>query len=181
MRKTTFLVMLVGFVFSMFTGCAPVMVSVSDPPLQTATNSYYDVKFEPLKQGLRSFVVFELTVANKTDEELQIDWNQTRYLYNRRPYGLFVFRGIEPEAVKYQTIAPDIISPKDTFTRIIAPHRLLAYAPFREQIKQDPDEPAFSGGPIPAGESGILLVVKRKDQVIKEKLTVKITEVESEE
>jgi hypothetical protein len=92
-----------------------------------------------------------------------------------------VFRGIEPGATKNRTIAPDIISPRDTFSRIIAPHKFLAYAPFREQLKRDPDEPAFSGGPIPAGESGIFLVVKRKDQVIKEKLTVKITEVESEE
>ena len=181
MRKTTFLVMLIGFVFSMCTGCAPVMVSASDPPLRTATNSYYDVKFKPLKQGLRSFVVFELTVTNKTDAELQIDWNQTRYLYNGRPNGLFVFRGIEPGATKSRMISPDIISSQDTFTRIIAPYRFLAYAPFREQVKFGSDESAFSGGPIPAGESGILLVVKGKDQVIKENLTVKITEVESEE
>ena len=181
MRKRTFLTILIGCVFSICTGCAPVMVSVSDPPLRTVTNSYYDVKFEPLKQDLRSFVVFELTVTNKTNAELQIDWNQTRYLYNGRPYGLFVFRGVEPEAIKNQTIAPDIISSQDTFTRIIAPYRLLAYAPFREQVKYGSDEPAFSGGPIPAGESGILLVVKRKDQVIKENLTVKITEVESKE
>jgi hypothetical protein len=181
MRKRTFLAILIGVVFSIFTGCAPVMVSVSNPSVRTATNPYYEVKFEPLKQGLRSFVVFELTVTNKTDVELEIDWNQTRYLYNGRPNGLFVFRGIEPGAAQSRTIPTDVISPQDTFTRIIAPHKLLAYAPFREQLKQDPDEPAFSGGPIPAGESGILLVVKRKDQVIKEKLAVKITKVESEQ
>ena len=126
-------------------------------------------------------VVFELTMTNKSDTKLEIDWNQTRYLYNGRPNGLFLFRGIEPEAIKYQTIEPDIISSQGRLTRIIAPHKFLAYAPFREQVKFGSDESAFSGGPIPAGESGILLVVKLKDKVIKEKLTVKITEVESKE
>jgi len=75
----------------MGTGCAPVMVSVSDPAIQVATNSYYEAQLEPLKQGLRSFVVFRLAVTNKTETELQIDWNQTHYLFNGSPYGLYVF------------------------------------------------------------------------------------------
>lgn len=162
----------------MSVGCAPVMVSVSDPAIQTASNLYYEAQLEPLKQGIRSFVVFRLTVANKTETELQIDWNKTRYLFNGKPHGLYVFRGIEPEAIKYRTIAPDIISPRDTFTRIIAPQELLAYAPFREQHTLSPDESAISGGPIPAGENGILLVVKKSGEEITGKLVVRISDVE---
>ena len=181
MRRETFLAISIGLIITVGNGCAPVMVSVSDPTIQTATNSYFEAKYKPLKQGLRSYIAFELTVTNKTDAELQIDWNETRYLYNGRPNGLYVFRGIEPGAIKNRTIAPDIISPQDTFARIIAPRKFLAYAPFREQLKLGPDEYAFSGGPIPAGGSGILLVVRVRDKEIKETLTVKITEVESEE
>jgi hypothetical protein len=156
------------------------MISVSDPAIQTASNPYYETQFEPLKQGPRSFVVFRLTVTNKSETQLQIDWNETRYLFNGRPHGLYVFRGIEPEAIRDRTIAPDVISPGDTFTRIVAPQKLLAYAPLREQHTLSPGESAISGGPIPAGENGILLVVRKNGDEISEKLHVRITDVEDE-
>ena len=180
MGRTTIFAIATGFTISMSIGCAPVMVSMSDPAIKTASNPYYETQLEPLKQGLRSFVVFRLTVTNKTETELQIDWNKTRYLFNGRPHGLYVFRGIEPEAIKDRTIAPDIISPRDTFTRIIAPQELLAYVPFREQDRLSPDESAISGGPIPAGENGILLVVRKNGEEISEKLAVRMTDVENE-
>jgi len=88
---------------------------------------------------------------------------------------------MEPGAAKYRAIAPDIIPPKGVFSKIIAPQKLVAYAPLREQNKLGPGESAFSGGPIPPGESGILLVVRANGREIRERLTVDITEVESEE
>ncbi len=178
-KRVTFTIA-VGFIVSMSIGCAPIMVSVSDPAIQTASNPCYEAQFEPLKQGGRSFVVFRLTVTNRTETELQIDWNTTRYLFDGRPYGAYVFRGIEPETIKNRTIAPDIILPRDTFTRIIAPQALLAYVPFREQHTLSPDESAISGGPIPAGENGVLLIVRKNGEEIAEKLVVRITDVEDE-
>ncbi len=123
--------------------------------------------FKPLKQGLRSFVVFRLTITNKTGAALQVDWNKTRYLFNGRSYGLLVLRGIKPEAIKYGIVAPDIIPPRDVLTKIIAPQKLIAYAPIREQHKLGPDESALSGGPIPPGESGSLLVGPFEQQPVK--------------
>ena len=180
MEREIIFAVVIGLAISICAGCAPVLVSVSDPAIQIATNPYYEVQIEPLKQGFRSFVVFRLTVTNKTKTQLQIDWNKTRYLFNGRPYGLYVFRGIEPEAIKAQTIAPDIIAPQDVFTKVIAPQKLIAYVPLRERHKLGLDESAFSGGPIPAGESGILLVVRMNGEEIRERLTVAITEVEAE-
>lgn len=180
MEREIILTVVIGFAISVGNGCAPVTVSVSDPAIQVAANSYYEAQFEPLKQGYRSFVAFRLTVTNKTGKELQIDWNKTRYLFNGKPHGLYVFRGIEPEAIKYRTIAPDIIPPREVFTKIIAPQKLIAYATIREQHKLGPGESALSGGPIPAGKSGIRLVVKLNGEEIGERLTVDIAEVEYE-
>ena len=180
MEKEIIFTVVIGFTISMGAGCASVMVSKSDPAIQVATNPYYEVKLEPMKQGLRSFVAFRLTVTNKTKNQLQIDWNKTRYLFNGRQRGLYVFRGIDPEAIKNLTIAPDTISPQQVFTKIIAPQKLIAYVPIKDQHKLDLDESAFSGGPIPAGENGILLVVRMNGKEIRERLTVDIAEVESE-
>ena len=180
MKKEIIFAVVIGLTISMGAGCAPVMVSTSDPAIQIATNPNYEVQFEPLKQGLRSFVVFRLTVTNRTKTQLQIDWNKTRYLFNGKQHGPYVFTGIDPEAIKQQTIAPDIISPQDEFTKIIAPKKLIAYVPFRDQDTLDLGESAFSGGPIPARESGILLVVRMNGEEIKERLTLDITDVESE-
>lgn len=180
MEKEIIFAVVIGFTISMGAGCAPVLVSVSDPAIQTATNPYFEVQFEPLKQGLPSFVVFRLTVTNKTKNQLQIDWNTTRYLFNGSPNGLYVFRGIDPEAIKNLTIPPDIISPQQVFTKIIAPQKLMAYVPFRDQHKLALGESAFSGGPIPAGESGILLVVRLNGEETKERITVNINDMESE-
>jgi hypothetical protein len=180
MKNEIIIAVVIGLIISMGVGCAPVMVSVSDPAIQVATNPNIEVQFEPLKQGYRSFVAFRLTVENKTKNQLQIDWNKTRYLFNGRQHGLYVFRGIDPEAIKQQTITLDIISPQDVFTKTIAPQKLIAYVPIKDRHKLAVGESAFSGGPVPIGQSGILLVVRKDGEEIKERLTVDITEVEAE-
>jgi hypothetical protein len=181
MKKEIIFLVVIGLTIGIGAGCAPNMVSTSDPAIQFVTNPNYEIQFEPLKQGLRSFVAFRLTVTNKTKNQLRIDWNKTRYLFNGRQRGLYVFRGIDPDAVKQQTIAPDIIAPQDVFTKIIAPQKLIAYVPIRDQHKLDLGKSAISGGPVPAGENGILLVIRMNGEQITERLTVDITEVESEE
>ena len=176
-RTKSLLIMIVGFALMMGATCAPTMVSISDPKIQTAANPYYQAQFEPLTRDHNFFAVFHLTVTNKSNKDLQIDWNKTRYLYNGKPYGVFVFKGIEPKDIKNWTIPPDVIRPEATFSKEIAPYKLLARAPIRER-KVGTDEPAIHPGPIPAGKSGILLVVRQAGKEIVEKMTVTIREKE---
>lgn len=176
-RTKSLLIMIVGFALMMGATCAPTMVSISDPKIQTAANPYYQAQFEPLTRDHNFFAVFHLTVSNKSNKDLQIDWSKTRYLYNGKPYGVFVFKGIEPKDIKNWTIPPDVIRPEATFSKEIAPYKLLARSPIRER-KVGTDEPAIHPGPIPAGESGILLVVRQAGKEIVEKMTVNIREKE---
>ncbi|MGB6011020.1 MAG: hypothetical protein WBI57_07105 [Desulfobacterales bacterium] len=171
--KKMALISMVGYLLMVGTGCAPTLVASSTPQIQAAENSYYSVQFEPLKDGYNFFAGFRLEVTNKTLKDFEIDWNKTRYLYNGRDGGIFVFMGIRPEDIKNSTIPPDIIPAGQAFSKRISPYRLLARAPL---ARNDKNAGEISSGPIPNGENGIVLFVRQNGNAIQEKLTVKITE-----
>ena len=171
--KKMILIFMVGYMLMVGTGCAPTLVASSYPQIQAADNSYYNVRFEPLKDGFNFFAGFRLEVSNKTRKDLEIDWNKTRYLYNGRDGGVFVFRGIRPEDIKNSTIPPDVIPAGQSFSKRISPYRLLARAPL---ARNDKNAGEISSGPIPDGENGIVLFVRQNGNTIQEKLTVNITE-----
>lgn len=154
-------------------GCAPTLVSISTPQIQTVENSYYTAQFEPLADGNIYFHKFRLKVINKTGKDLEIDWNKTRYIYNGRDIGVFVFKGIQPENIKNSTIPPDTISAGQSFTKDISPLKLLAREPLTGKGAK---AGKITYGPIPTGESGIFLFIRQNGNTIKEKIAVKITE-----
>jgi len=160
---------------TMATGCAPTLVSISTPEIQTVENSYYAAQFEPLGEGKNYFDNFRLKLANKTQKDLEIDWNKTRYIYNGRDIGVFVFKGIKPENIKNSTIPPDTIPAGQSFTKDISPLKLVAREPLTGKGAK---AGKITSGPIPAGESGIFLFIRQNGNTIKEKITVRITEKE---
>ena len=172
--KIVFILMF-GFALTIATGCAPTLVSISTPQIQTVANSYYTAQFEPLAEGKNFFDGFRLKVVNKSTKDLEIDWNKTRYLYNRRDIGVFVFEGIKPENIKNSTIPQDTIPVGQSFTKDISPFKLLAREPL---TNRGFNAGKISFGPIPTGENGIFLFIRQNGNTIKEKITVKITEKE---
>lgn len=170
--KIVFILMF-GFTLTIATGCAPTLVSISTPEIQPVENSYYTAQFEPLAEDKNYFDSFRLKVANKTRKDLEIDWNKTRYLYNGRDIGIFVFEGIKPESIKNLTISPDIIPAGQSFTKDISPFKLLAREPLTNKGK---NAGKITFGPIPKGENGIFLFIRQNGNTIKEKMAVKITE-----
>ena len=174
---------ILGFCMILFllllTGCAPITkIWTSNPVIQTSGNQYYEAQIETLKKDQKGeynfFVLFRLTVKNRTEKKLEIDWNKTRYIYNGRTRGGFVFKGIKAEDIKNLTIPFDIVSPGHTFSKDIAPVKLIAWAPLRDQ-SVGKNESGFSPGVIPEGENGINLVVRLNGQEIREKITVNIS------
>jgi len=166
-------ILISGFTLTIATGCAPTFISISTPEIQTIENSHYTAQFEPLSEGKNYFDNFRLKVANKTQQDLEIDWNKTRYLYNGRDIGVFVFKGIKPENIKSLTIPPDIIPAGQSFTKDITPLKLLAREPITGKGTKAGN---ITSGPIPTGESGMFLFIRQNGNAIKEKITVKITE-----
>ena len=169
------MVVTIGLALTISTGCAPAKVWISSPEIQTAGNPYYEARLEPVTGKYSFFVSFNLSVTNKSDNNLKINWNKTRYIHNGHRYGVFVFKGIKPEDIKNLTIPPDIIPAGDTFSKMISPYKLLALAPIRDTSK-GLAESGINPGIIPNGKNGILLVVSQNGKEVVEQMSVSIIE-----
>jgi hypothetical protein len=171
-RKRGFILTIVLTLF-LAGGCVPTMVPVSAPEIQNVENDYFSAQLEPLSQANNYFDRFRLTVTNKTSHDLKIDWNQTRYLYNGRDSGVFVFEGIAPEEIKNATIPPGIIPAGQTFAEEIGPLQLVARGALGGK---GVDAGKVTFGMIPSGESGMLLVIRQNGKTLEEKIMVKISQ-----
>ena len=163
------------FLLILLTACAPtkkIKNWISSPSVQKGGNESFGVRFEPLKGDKKFFVSFRLSVMNKTNKSLKIDWNKTRYIYKGQPYGGFVFYGIDPATIK-DSIPPDFIEPGKLFSKEIFPTNLVAFTPIREVVL-DKEGRGIYPGPIPAGENGISLVILQGEQEIVEKIVLNI-------
>jgi hypothetical protein len=156
--------------FAMFflSGCAPTRTWISSPAFQSADNATFSARFTPLKESGRFISGFRLEVRNKTRQPLEIDWSSTRYLYKQGPSGRFAFKGITEKNI--DDPPSDVVPPEGTLQKIIFPVNLIAW-------RRGPgyaNLPAFSAGPVPEGQNGILLVVRQNGNEIREKMTVTI-------
>jgi len=173
MRKNA--VLTVFFLLIFLAGCAtgPNTTWKSAPEIQKTFSDCCEVQLEPVTSGKGPFFdSFHLVVKNKTEKDLEIDWNRTRYVESGIRHGGFVWQGIDPDQVRDASVPPDIISPGNTFSRIIFPHKKIAYAPGYQRGWK------LQGGLIPEGENGIDLVVRQNGKVIRHRITVRIVEEE---
>lgn len=154
--------------------------SVSDPPSLSVTKPDYAIGFEPLKRGRPSFEVFRFTLYNRSNEAIRIDWHRTVYMLNGRPYGMFVSKDTEPGRVKDPDKRYDTVAPGSTYTKEIAPVKLIAYAPAKYSMNAPLDGSTFRAGPIPPGQNGIRLWFSQGDKNMLEELTLKIVETKLE-
>ncbi len=171
MNRTSIIVLAV--LLTVLFGCAPVPVQRwhSEPSSQSASGQDLKVTIEPVKEGNPYYSAFLLTIENKTGDNMQIDWNATRYLHQGKDLGVFIFKGVGAENIK-GNIAPDNLAPGSTFTRLIFPLRTIAFLPGEQKTKQD--QLGFMAGVLPAGENGILLVINHEGRPISQRLSVRL-------
>ena len=169
------------FLVFCFTGCASISDKIwtSEPPIRTVNEPHYTIQLEPIKINGNFFEIFRLTIRNKSDHDLTVNWNKTRYLYKGKADGSFAFSGIDPKAVQSGTVEPDIISSGSTFSKEIAPIKLIAYMPYRES-NVNPERRGISGGIIPEGINGMLLVMEEQGREHAEKISIRIIQGEKE-
>ena len=167
--------LIVAVIFSVliFPACNKKRIWVSAPAHQTLNSQSYEVGLEPLKKDADFFNWFRLTVVNKTEKDMEIDWNRTRYIHNGKDAGPFIFEGVGPESVKNATIPGAVIQGGDTLNRDIIPFKLIAFTPLREQ-SIDTENHNIVAGLIPEGENGIFLVIRQDGKSARAKLTVNI-------
>ncbi|MFC1580689.1 hypothetical protein ACFL4N_07225 [Thermodesulfobacteriota bacterium] len=159
-----------------FAGCASspsAKVQTSTPKIQRVSNEFFNAEIEPLlsKDG-RLYNAFHISVTNKTGGDLFIEWNQTYYLYNGKKAGLFLWEGIDWEALEKAKKHPLVkLTAGITHTSEIFPQKLVGRDPKISKTSQ-----MYLRGFLPAGENGVLLTVKKGDKKIEEKMTVLIKE-----
>ena len=129
------------------------------------SNQYFRAWIKPasydnVKGGYRAFL---LTVQNKTDDVIVLDWNASRFIENGRENRGFIFSGVL-YSMKDDPKAPDLITANSTFKKAVQP---LAYL---ENTNQ-----GWQHMPMKQGVNGMLLAVRIGDQLIKEKMTMTLT------
>jgi hypothetical protein len=153
------------------TGCAAVEVYSSSPAVQKMSNDHFSVELEPQPQeGQNFFTSFRFVFTNKTKEDLHVDWENTYYLLNGRRGGRFLWEGVDWEALKKirnQPIVP--VAAGDSVTAVIFPKSLAGRSKIGTTTGLQ-----YTRGSLPAGENGMLLVVRQNEREIREKIVVKI-------
>lgn len=157
------------FLVTLFlSGCAPTRTWISMPEFQSAENAVFSARFTPLKKDASFISEFRLEVKNNTRQPFEIDWSSTRYLFDQNPSGRFVFKGITAENINDPP--SDTVLPGETLQKTLSPVDLIAWRRGPGYV----DQAAFSAGPVPEGQNGILLVVRQNGKVLREELTVTI-------
>ena len=169
MRRILVAVILAVIVITIATGCAPRRIWTSAPEVARLNEPGFAVEFTPLRNGKNFIHQFRVLITNRSDAELVVDWVATRYILEGKPFGGFIFEGVNQDNINAPP--PDRIRPGETLTKIIAPARTIAW-------RKGPgyrDQPAFSAGPLPAGRNGIVLVLTQADREYRRPITVDIT------
>ena len=146
-------------------------VWVADPESVAVDHRLCHLRIEPRRADAPFFTSFLLTLVNKSGSDLEIDWNESRYLFNGGDQGLLVFEGIDPAAVKAAAIPPETIAPGARFSRDLMPLRLIAWTPLAEKTAR---HHGISPGMLPAGENGIRLTLRHESGRVSIPLSVRI-------
>ena len=166
------------FLFILFVGCSKMQVYPSSPVVQSTSNDDFEASLEPIiKVEEKFFNAFRLTINNTSNQPLVIDWSRTRYVYNNKNAGGFHYDGLTPETV--QEPPSETIPPGVEFSKIISPFQLIGWEDLGQGQYIKAGETGYTRGIIPAGENGILLVIRVNGEVVRERLmlTIEVTEI----
>ncbi len=130
-----------------------------------ARNSHFKATLDLFHRYSR-YEAFKLYVTNRTDEDLEVNWNKTLYVVNGRTFGGFMFAGIIYKDRNNQK-PPDVIFPKTTWNKIIWPNALVRWARGKRG--------GWLHDPLPEGENGVYLVVNVNGKEIKERIFINLS------
>ena len=161
MRKKLLACVLLGLLF-IGLGCASQQLWKAEPNMQQASNEYYAATISPIFifDGYKGFLLY---IHNKSPEDLDVDWDNTFYIYNGKKEGGFLFEGMR-SGDKIKT--PSIIS-GSMFSKEIFPKKLAEFSTIAMSTIYNPMKP---------GENGVFLTVIVAGKKITETLTLNISQ-----
>jgi hypothetical protein len=172
-RRTVGFVLFLGVVLL---GCSGAQspssaIWIAQPEFVDVDHHLLSASIAPQKGEHPYYTHFLLTLTNKSQTDLIVDWNASRYLFNGRPQGVLVFEDIDPAAVKNAMVPPETVASGAVFTRVVMPMRLIAWSPIKEKTTGGR---SISPGMLPVGENGIRLAVLHENGHITLPLSVRI-------
>lgn len=155
---------------SVVAGCAGLGLPMperwlSTPATATVENAAFTASITPRCHGL-GCEAFAFTLVNKTDKNLELDWNKTLFVTGGQTSGGFMFEGIVYRDRNNQKSA-DVIFAKGTLTKTIWPNNLVSFSAGRYG--------GWDHGSMPRGENGAYLTVVLDGKELHEKLVVALT------
>ncbi|MFP5211861.1 MAG: hypothetical protein ACLGPL_00640 [Acidobacteriota bacterium] len=133
----------------------------------TASNDLFDSHLALIRDAEDWPVGFQLSLENKTDQELTIVWNNTRYLRHGKENGGFQFVALPVEGVQSKE-PPTTIAPREKLSIQLWPEATL----FKSGPKLGYTRNAFT-----RGDQGMAVTVKTKDgRQITEKVAIDISD-----
>ena len=173
-RRNPWWIVVAGLVLAGCSGAPSPAKSVwsAQPPVVARENPRFRAVMEPRKGDLPYFTSFLVTLTNKSDAAMVIDWNASRYLFNGSPQGMLVFPGIDPAAVGSGAVPPETVAPGATVVRDLMPLRLIAWQPLREKTASSR---GILPGLLPAGVNGVQLAVGHAGGPMAISLTVRLS------
>jgi hypothetical protein len=138
----------------------------SDPEVQSVSNDFFDAQITPawVTYGTKSF---RLTIKNKTEKPIELNWNKTLFISGGQTSGGFMYEGIV-FAKRDEPKPMDVVFPKVVFKKEIWPNHLVKF-----------DPPPYGVGwvhwSMDAGVNGVYLTMIVDGKEINEKLTVDLS------
>lgn len=134
----------------------------SQPNMQEASNEYYTATISPIYifNGYKGFTLY---IHNKSPGDIDVDWDNTLYVYEGKKKGGFIFQKMR-SGDRIDT--PSIIS-GSMFSEDIFPAKLATYSTIALSTIYEPMGP---------GENGVFLTVKVGGKVVTETLTLNFTQ-----
>jgi len=130
-----------------------------DPTSSSIDNEYFSATIKASSHYAYGFRAFSLFVKNKSNKDLELNWNKTYYIVHGQTSGGFMFEGIV-YIDRNDPKSPDIIFSGGTLSKTIWPNNLVEYTSYWRHEH------------MPSGENGIYLTVIVDGKEINEKIII---------
>ena len=136
----------------------------SSPSIGFRSNDLYYASIEPIIWS-KGCVGFTLRIVNRSDKELELNWNNSFFIINGRAHGSFIFDGIDLKNTRNPR-QPMVIPVNKSISKDIFPDNLVSFS--------DRKPGGVSYRAMTEGKKGVYLTVKAGDLQVHEKISVRL-------